>query len=320
MKRFIKNLLIFVIVLSTITVMLNFLYGKAYEVDPITKKFATIPDTLQICNFGPSYGMYAFKYDALESEYDYFNFGLSGQTLSYDYRLFQYYGDHIVEGTVVFIPVSYNSLFGVEEVNDSDFLSKSKRYYSILPASLIKEYDHRTDLYTRYLPALASSTNELIETLLGIDPIVATMEKSATDIDVVRNAVAGAEMLAENKKKYYKDGNLIENQEEIDALYALVRGCQEKGAVPVLITTPFLREYTDAMKENAKDFYDHFYMIINRVVKDTGVEYYDYSYDERFADEHSWFRDSTHLNKEGAGNFINTVMHEIVYAKGYLDK
>ena len=73
--------------------------------------------------------------------------------------------------------------------------------------------------------------------------------------------------------KYDDDGNRIENQEEIDALYALIKGCQEKGAIPILITTPYLHEYTDAVKENTEDFYDQFYSIIDRVVTDTGVEY-----------------------------------------------
>ena len=243
--------------------------------------------------------------------------------MSYDYRLFQYYGDHIAEGTVVFIPVSYFSLFGTGEVHRDDFATKNKRYYSILPSSLIKEYDFETDIYAKYLPALTANTGDLIKTLLrktadtiAIDDV---WPEAVTDMDVTESAESIAYLHTEDKERFYDDGgNRIENQEEIGALYGLVRGCQDNGAVPILITTPYLHEYTDAVKEKSEGFYDHFYSIIGQVVKDTGVEYYDYAFDERFASGYSWFWDSTHLNKEGARRFTNILMQEIVYAKGYL--
>lgn len=308
----------FVLAISTITMAVNYVYVKRGGLDLYgTNKFASISDTVQICNFGSSHGMYGFNYEDLESDFDCFNFAMSSQSLSYDYRLFQHYGDHIVEGTVVFIPVSYFSLFGIDETNKDEFLSKNKRYYFILPSPLIKEYDYKTELYARYFPALTANTGILIMTLLG----------KSVDINAVNDAYVGADAIAKfnghigNRTIYYDDaGNRIENQEEIGALYALIEGCREKGAVPILVTTPHLREYTDIIKEKAPDFYDQFYSIIDRVVRDTGAEYYDYSFDERFVNEYSWFMDTDHLNQEGARNFTNIVMDEIVYAKGYLDK
>lgn len=308
----------FVLAISTITTAVNYVYVKRGGLDLYgTNKFASISDTVQICNFGSSHGMYGFNYEDLESDFDCFNFAMSAQSLSYDYRLFQHYGDHIVEGTVVFIPVSYFSLFGIDETNKDGFLSKNKRYYFILPSPLIKEYDYKTELYARYFPALTANTGILIMTLLG----------KSVDINAVNDAYAGADAIAKfnwhigNRAIYYDDaGNRIENQEEIGALYALIEGCREKGAVPILVTTPHLHEYTDIVKEKAPDFYDQFYSIIDRVVRDTGAEYYDYAFDERFVNEYSWFKDTDHLNQEGARNFTNIVMDEIVYAEGYLDK
>lgn len=322
MKRFIKNILIFAVIISIITALISFIYVKRHGLDPYgPEKFAAIPNTIQICNFGTSHGMLAFNYEDFEDEYACFNFGLSSQSLSYDYRLFQYYGDRIVEGAVVFIPVSYPSLFGIEESSKSGFWSKNNRYYTILPPSLIKEYNLMSDIYVRLFPALMTNTGNLIKTLLGIKIKDTTWQGTAANIDIAADALRGFDEHVGDRATYYDDdGNRIENQEEIGALYALVRGCQEKGAIPVLITTPFLREYTATIKENAPDFYDHFYSVIDRVVRDTGVEYYDYAFDERFANEYSWLRDTTHLNKEGARNFTNIVMEEIVYANGYLDK
>lgn len=83
---------------------------------------------------------------------------------------------------------------------------------------------------------------------------------------------------------------------------------------------PFPQEYTDEIKKTDEEFFNRFYSTIDQVVKDTGVEYYDYAFDERFANEYSLFMNIDHLNKEGARNFTNILMDEIVYAKGYLDK
>lgn len=317
MKKFIQKLIIFVVIIAIVTMSINYIYVKRNKRDTdYTNKFASIPETVEICNFGSSHGLYGYNYEDLEDDYDCFNFGLTSQSLSYDYRLFQYYGDRIDDGTVVFITVSYFSLFGESEVSDDLFFSKNKRYYSILPASLIKEYDFKTSLIVRHIPVLAADLGVLIRTLLGqsLDSNAELWQEVASDIDVSESAEWA---FAWYVGKYGDDGNRMENQEETDALYALITGCQEKGAIPVLITTPYLHEYTDEFKENAEGFYDQFYSIIDRVVADTGVEYYDYAFDERFVNEYSWFRDSQHLNKEGARNFVDILMQEIVYANGY---
>lgn len=317
MIKFIKKLFVFVLVITVMTMAVNSVYVKRCKAD--TDKFVSIPETIQICNFGSSHSMNGFNYEDIENDYACFNFGLSGQSLSYDYRLFQYYSDRIADGAVVFIPISYFSLFGPEEINDVDFESKNKRYYSILPASMIKEYDLKTDIYVKYIPALGTSPSSFIATMLGkpIAPVDMSGQRVSTDINISESARLSVFVHITAAKFYDIDGNRIENQEEISSLYALIKGCQEKGAIPVLITTPYLHEYTDTVKENAGDFYDHFYSIIDQVVKDTGAEYYDYAFDKRFANEYSWFRDAHHLNNEGGRNFVDILMREIVYAKGY---
>ncbi|MGN0505298.1 MAG: hypothetical protein ACI4FZ_01980 [Lachnospiraceae bacterium] len=316
MKKFAKKLFVFVIIIAIVIMSVNFVYVKQYQRDSdYRNKFASIPDTLQICDFGSSHALYGYNYEDISDNYSCFNFGMVSQFLSYDYRLFQYYGEHIDDGTVVFITVSYSSLFGNKETSYDSFASKNKRYYSILPKSLIKEYDFVTDMLINYVPALGVDTGVLIKTLLGRSNDV-VWQRVATDIDVGKNAEDAFYGHIVNGK-YDEEGNRIKNQEEIDALYALVKGCQEKGAIPVLITTPYLQEYTDEVKENAGDFYNEFYSIIDQVVEDTGVEYYDYAFDERFSNNYSWFMDSDHLNKEGARNFVDILMREIVYEKGY---
>ena len=107
------------------------------------------------------------------------------------------------------------------------------------------------------------------------------------------------------------DGKRYVNQEEYDSLVMLINGCREIGADPVLITTPFLREYTDQIKTD-KTFYDDFYGVINDIVSTTHIQYYDFAFDERFVDHYDLFMNSDHLNEEGARVFVDILMEEVV--------
>ena len=76
----------------------------------------------------------------------------------------------------------------------------------------------------------------------------------------------------------------------------------------MLITTPFSVYYNAPVPE---DFLDRFHSTINRIASDTGVNYYDYSHDERFSDHLSLFSDSDHLNDAGAAYFTQLLAEEI---------
>lgn len=319
MKKFIRNILVLIIVNVMAVEAVSLAYVKLDREDSdYTNKFAYIPDKLQICNFGSSHGLYGYNYEDISHKSDCFNFALVSQTLSYDYRLFQNYRHHIDKGTVVFITISYFSLFGIPEINTDGFVSKNKRYYSILPDDLIKEYDLLTDLSVHYFPALSVDFFSLVKTLLGrlSDFNDENWQETALQADAAADAKAAYERHIVNNK-YDDAGNRIVNEEEIMALYDLIEGCKEKGAIPILITTPYLREYTLEAEKNADGFFDGFYSVIRQVTADTGVEYYDYAFDKRFSGKYSWFMDSDHLNKEGARNFTDILMQEIVYHKGY---
>ena len=128
MKRFLGKLFTFTIIIISIFWAVNILFIKMDKSDSdYTNKFSNIPDTLDVCNFGSSHGLFGFNYEDVQYKgYACFNFGLVSQYISYDYRLIQHYGNHIGEGTIVFIPVSYFSLFGKSEEDHDDFESKNK--------------------------------------------------------------------------------------------------------------------------------------------------------------------------------------------------
>lgn len=324
MKKFLSRFITYMAIIVIITLAINFLFIKMDKSDSnCTNKFNDIPDTLDVCNFGSSHGLYGFNYEDVEQNgYACFNFGLASQYISYDYRLIQEYGNHIGKGTIVFIPVSYFSFWGKGEEVDDDFSSKNKRYYSILPSELIKDYDFKTNLFVNYLPALNVDIFVLIKKLIGKDSIGDSNDydwtRVASDIDVSEDARAayGRHLV---KNKLDDNGNRILNRQELDALYELIDYCKNKGAVPILVTTPYLTEYTDEVKKSAPDFYDAFYSTIDTVIESTGVDYYDYAFDERFSHRYDLFMNADHLNKEGARQFTNILMKEVVDKKNELE-
>lgn len=313
MKKFVRNILIFVLILTAIVVSVDAVYEKRWGGSDYENEIATLPAHVQICDFGSSHALYGYNYEDLTA-YDTYNFGMSSQSLSYDYRLFEEYGDHIGEGTVVFITVSYFSLFGKSEIYDDDFESKNKRYYDILSPSRIKKYNFVTDVMIHRLPVLSETPETIVRTILHgrpVDPNKGTdWLRVASDINVKEDAETAFGRHIGAAKYFDADGNRIVNQEELDALYSLIRGCQENGAVPILVTTPYLREYTDVIAENARDFMTQYDTIVQQVVTDTGVPYYDYSRDSRFMDNYGWFMNADHLNKEGARNFTDILLRE----------
>ena len=318
MKKFIIKITILFLILSAVTIPVNAMYVKKLGTDPDnTDKFHSVPEEIQICNFGSSHGLCGFNYADSSEKYTCFNFALLSQYLSYDYRIFENYKDHIREGAIVFIPISYFSLLGTDEVYVGDFKSKNKRYYSFLPASQIKEYDAETAVFTKFLPIMAVDSETVIKALQGKitqDYNETEWKRKATDMDVAENAKAA--YMRHVGYQYLEGGHLTVNQNEITSLYDLIDGCQTIGAIPILITVPYTRDYTDEVKK-ADGFYEWFYSFMNQVSEDTGAEFYDYAFDERFADKYEWFMNADHLNEYGANHFTNILMEEV--AGKYLD-
>lgn len=311
MKRFVKKLLILLLIMAALALLVN----AAYEAKRVpdydnTDKFSSVPERIRVCNFGSSHGLCGFNYEDCEEDWGCFNFGLLSQYLSYDFRLFRNYASRIEEGATVFLPVSYFSLLGEDETNLGDFESKNRRYYAILPPALIKEYDPGTALCERFIPVLAVDKGTLLRTLQGRnvpDLTPETWRRTADTMDIAADAQA-AYMRHVGYQCGYEE--YVVNRGEIDALYDLIHGCREIGAVPVLITMPYLREYTDAVK-GADGFFELFYSIIGRVASDTGTDFCDYAFDERFADRYDWFMNADHLNEEGARVFTDIVLEEV---------
>ncbi len=318
MKKFLLTITAYIALLVSIIIVVNTVYinlptAKIYEWG--VEKFNTVPQNIQVCNLGSSHGEYGFDYSDLE--YTGFNFGLSSQTLSYDYRVLMHYGKQLEKGCVVFIPVSYFSFYGIPETQMENFESKNMRYYMFLPKELIKEYNTSMMMKSylkKWVPSLTAHTGLIKAVILAVSSRGVETSPDiqvATDIDLEKEVFKTVQRhILENR--YNSDGNHIIIQEELKAFYKIVDLCKENGWRPIAITTPFLTEYVNEVERVKPEFLDEFYLLLNDILKDAQVEYYDYSRDERFCSNYDLFFDDDHLNENGAKKFTEILINQIL--------
>lgn len=310
----------YILILCVITLVINNIYmlqedknncGTMQDIKNDKAVIKNVPKGISICNFGSSHGFYGFDYEVMKEEQICFNFALPSQTLSYDYRILENYQDNIKEDAVIFIVVSYFSCFGKPETEDDQFEAKNKRYYKFLSQDFIKVYDRKTSFYINYVPALLENDIiRLIKSLFGTN-MDADMWNMVTDKKMLEQQ-AYRTYIGHIKHKLNEDGKRLYNQEEISALYDMINFCKKRNITPILITTPYLSEYILQIKKNDATFFDDFYSVLNQVVYDTGVQYYDYSADTRFNHDYSLFFNPDHLNRSGAEKFTSILQEEIL--------
>jgi hypothetical protein len=91
----------------------------------------------------------------------------------------------------------------------------------------------------------------------------------------------------------------------IESLEKIVALCKEHNVTPILVTTPFLREYNDLVPA---DFLAKQLKFLNDFAAEHGIEYLDYSRDSRFIDRYDLFINSDHMNENGGLLFTNLLL------------
>lgn len=279
-------------------------YWDITKFDTVGREYCEI----HIANIGSSHGAYDFVYDDIMAKgYICFNFANTSQSYNYDYAILKEYGQYMVSGSVLFIPVSYFS-FNNEVVNQSEAEALSVRYYRFLSPENIPDYDLYVDIITNRLPVL-SAGEEIIKLFPRLN-LALTAHAANEGIDVGEFARRAAERYSrhfDNKEEYFLP-------ERVDELRAIIAYCQEHEITPVLITTPFSNYYTDLISQ---DFLQEFNTTVATIANDTSVNYYDYSFDSRFHENLQYFSDSDHLNEEGAAYFMNILWDEVPELKRF---
>lgn len=317
MKKFLVRLSIYLFILSALILLTNELYFYRIYTRNLgtmgTKRndsafIKDVTEAINICNFGSSHGYYGFDYEDV-NDYICFNFGLPSQSLRYDYKILQNYRNNINPGAYVFIVISYFSFFGVPEVQETNFDSKNTRYYKFLRSDLIDKYSLKSDIASHYLSFMGYNdiVSFIVSAFLSEGDLWTHIANPATS-----QQHAEGRYQSHVASRLGQDGKRIYKTEAVNALYDIIDLCRELEATPIMITTPYLHEYPDAVKKNDPEFFDDFYSIISEVSSKTGVKYYDYSHDERFSDNYTLFINTDHLNREGARIFTNMLLREVL--------
>lgn len=310
MRKFVTKLVCFGLIVLAILTGYNAVYNQFRSDDQYGDgKFVHVPHEITISNTGSSHGVYSFDYSDYETEYTGFNFALVSQSLSYDYRVISEYKDHFARDGIMFIPVSYASL-SLEETEAEDFESKNQRYYRFLSPSNIKKFDLQTYIGLHYFPAIYESTADLLKIfakgIMHKHPII------EDDYDVENpdfDYAADAKKAFQRHSIAIKDGHLMINQEEIDALYNIISFCKERNIRPIMVSTPLRSEYAEQYPQAVLD---EFYAIVREIQQKENCEYCDYTHDERFAQSVEYMRNSDHLSPAGAKAFTKILMDEVV--------
>ena len=315
MKVFLKKIFLYLLLTAILCGSVNLLYlyrenSQNYgTVSPSRNDKAVIkdiPQNIEICNFGNSHSFYAFNYEDVQDKIC-FSFAMPDQSLMEDLQILKANKSNISPGAIVFISLSYTSLLGPHEDPSEPM---DNRYYRFLPDEYIIGYDRKTDLYVNCFPALAENNMvSLFEKLLNINEH-SDMWCQSTD------AAAAARHGPMRYQGHVADsldasGNRLYKNNELDCLYEIIDICKELDARPILLTVPFLREYTSPVFENDPSFYSDFYSIIESVCDSADVEYFDYSMNEHFIDRYDLFINSDHLNRFGAAEFTDLLLDNV---------
>lgn len=282
-------------------------YMEFMKYDTVGREYCEI----HIANLGSSHGASDFIYDTVEGitarGFVCFNFANTSQTFNYDYAMLKEFGENLVPGCVLFVPVSYFS-FNNEVVNPSEAQAMSLRYYHFLSPENIPDYDLYVDIITNRLPVL-SAGEDLMKLFPNINPVL-TAHAANDGVDVEEFARRAQERYSrhfDHKDEYFLP-------ERIEELYAIIGYCKEHEITPVLVTTPFSSYYNDLVSQ---EFLQQFRETVTTIATDTGINYYDYSHDERFGGNLQYFSDSDHLSGEGAALFMNILWGEVEELKRY---
>lgn len=207
----------------------------------------------------------------------------------------------------MFIVVSYFSLYGLDESERDDFVSKNQRYYRILSPQYIKEWSLKQQLLADTFAVMGTEDNVLYDLATGEErrKIITDMwewDLQDKDAEAIRaDAEVTYKRHVENRAN--EAGEWVINPNELNALYGIIELCKDKNIEPVLVTTPYMREYVEQWRENSPSFFDEFYSLMDEITENTGTVYYDYSCDTRFWEEPEYFFSVDHLNREGALKF-----------------
>lgn len=300
-KLLIKGLALAAVVSALVLALTPFTAG---DDDSLTRRYRAMPDGIQIANTGDSHFRHGLNYEG--TGYAGFNFGLGSQTLTYDYNLIDTYIGRFAPGSVLVIGISYYSPWADDE-NDPQRQAQAMRYLGVLDADHI-QFDRRVDyLMNRYAPALTWADRKVLTIFRGSQ--AGLMDEEEVAQSGLSLAEIGERRAAYHMRHIYEDGVMRPfNEASLENIDKMVALCREKGVSPVLVVTPYTTHYA---KWFEKDVYPVFLEKMQEIAQRLNIPYLDYSLDARFSAHEALFKDSDHLNEEGARLFTDQLLSDL---------
>lgn len=293
--------------LFLLTAMCVYLLGAAYQRTNTcrnleraneTERFSEVPRDIDIAAVGSSHGMLAFLYAPEDARL--FNFCLSAQIPQYDLRMLREYGDRLSPDAVVLITVSYMTPFWTEP--EETFLWKQNRYYSVLSPQNIIEPDWAKWVLGRFSPVLTTDFGTVVRAFVKPPELEPLQNEASGHLTFdPADIPKGQDQARTNHISSLISPVFPESSPEaVEALKGILDLCQERGWQAVLVTPPYLEAYNQVFSQWSEQFYPRFYQYVRELSREYNVPYLDYSHDQEFAQQYSFYKDIDHLNLDGA--------------------
>lgn len=308
MKKFVLKLCIFTFIIILLLFAINTGYTNTNSyynllVSREVARFEYIPDTISIANLGSSHGLYGFNYDEINVD-SCFNFSMCSQDFVYDYNMLDYYQERFESGAIVFLPISYFSLYGANIEKAANFENSNLRYYHILDYKHIFNADLEYYIKNRYSPILLTDYTLLYNSIITDVETDSPWPNRTSNAGDIKNLEERAVVAHD---RHYKADDPTINGQKSDALEDILNYCAEKNLQAVIVTTPYLECYTSLFSD---EFLKNFNDDVKYYSDKYNVPYLDYSHDEQFSNNLELFYDPDHLNVYGGRAFTSTILND----------
>ena len=310
MKRFLSKCILVTLLAAAILFLLDVRYKKVTEdryadLDVFSHLGVEVKN-IKVSNIGSSHAAYGICYDDIDSDKcRCFNFALPSQTYDYDLAILHEFGDDLASGGVMIIPVSYFS-FNNEVINDVERKDYKTKYYYLLSPENIPDYDLYTDIVTHRIPILSSDDD-----FWKIFPRLSITANAEGETAEPNPAEYQQKSLDRYNRHFDSSKTELIMPERVQNLRDIISFDKDRGITPVLVTTPYTSYYYDLVSQNQPKFMTEFTKTITDICNDTGVQYYDYSHDQRICKDLHNFADGDHLNHDGAILFTDMMSKDI---------
>lgn len=298
MRRFLLKAALLAFLVTAVLCVGSFVYThtalyKNIDTADWTDTYSSMPPSIDIAVFGSSHGHFSFW--GTQHDLSFFNFSLPAQTPQYDYLQMRQFQDHLHPGSLVVLTMSYMSPFWTE--SEADFAAKQYRYYRILSPENIVDVDPVRYALQRYLPLLMADPRKLIGSAFRTETLMKdTVDRTFPLSEIPQEKARITDTHWQWILPAFPEGEPV----MMDAFRQMLTMCRDNGWTAVLMTPPYLAEYSDCFPE---EFYPAFYGLVDDLCQEYGVPYLDYSHDPAYTGRYELFRDLDHLNLAGAEVF-----------------